>query len=263
VKRYAGVLFVRTYGHCGDFEPYFRNVKEVDGGLRVIDDRCLTRPCFSHSGGVADLELYSTGYAKFVELGWGGWGVFREPWEYQPVKMPFQMSAHEELVTKFRKVLEEHSDFDCPETPWLDTRDPEMPLDEFRHLVEERVVDSARQRERLNRAYAEKLENWAVPRECWDWRFTLLCNCQKDLIRTIFNAGHFASTHYASIAPMFGQGFAPVADECGKQAVNLFNDFRYDEDRACQLAILVRTVLQNHSIRSRSAADETNFRHKA
>lgn len=168
----------------------------------------------------------------------------RKPSEYAPETMHFQMSAHEELVSKFRKVLEEHCDFDCPETPWLDTRDPEMPLEQFRHLVEARVEESARHRECLNSIYAEQLEAWAAPAECRDWRFTLFCDCQQELIRAIFAAGHFASAHFASLAPMFGPGDVPVADSCGKRVVNLFNDFRYDLDRSSQLATLVRSILQ-------------------
>jgi uncharacterized membrane protein len=246
-NRYVGVLFVRTYGHRGDFEPFFRDVKGIDAGLRVIDDRCLARPSFSHSGGVTDLELYSTGYAKFVELGWGGWGVLREPAEYSPVTMPFQMSAHEELVSTFRKVLKERCNFDCPDTPWLDTRDPDMLLEKYRCLVEERTRESALHRDSLNAIYAEQLEPWALPAQFRDWRFTLHCNCQEELLRTIFAAGHFASAHYASLIPMFGLGVVPVADAWGKQVVNLFNDFRYDPDRARQLATLVHSVLQRNA----------------
>lgn len=262
-SRYAGVLFVRSFGHCGDFGQFFRSVKAIDAGLKVIDDRCLARPRFSAHKQDADLELYSTGYAKFVDLGWGGWGILRGDESYLPAVQAFEPGAHADLVEQFRMVLEERGLFHCPQTPWLDMRTPEIGVEEFQFMVESRIEESALHRQRLNAIYADQLEAWAVPAECREWRFTIFCDCQQELIRAIFAAGHFASAHFRSLAPMFGPGDVSVADWCGKRVVNLFNDFRYDEDRAGQLANIVRTVLQDHSAPSCLAAGELSFRGKA
>ena len=240
---YAGVLFVRTYGHSGNFEPFFRKVKQLDSNLRIIDDRCLARPFFAHSGGVADLELYSTGYSKFVELGWGGWGILSNGQEYLATETPFLRSAHDNLVVQFRRIAHEHLAFSCPSTPWLDTGETYASVEEFRSLVTERTAESARHRASLNAIYKEQLGDWAAPPECLDWRFTVFCDCQEELLQSIFNAGHFASAHFASLAPQFGPGTVPVADAFGRHAVNLFNDFRYDEYRARHLAKAVRSLL--------------------
>jgi hypothetical protein len=37
-----------------------------------------------------------------------------------------------------------------------------------------------------------------------------------------------------------------VAERMGKRVVNLFNDFRYDENRAGELAVIIRDKLQPH-----------------
>jgi hypothetical protein len=262
-SRYAGVLFVRSFGHSGDFGRFFRSVKAVDGGLKVIDDRCLARPRFTSLEQGADLELYSTGYAKFVDLGWGGWGILHGDQPYLPTVQAFEPDDHACLVERFRTVLRERRLFDCPQTPWLDMRTPEIALEDFEFIVESRIDKSELHKRSLNAIYAEQLEVWAAPAECRDWRFTLFCDCQQELMRDLFAAGHFASTHFCSLAPMFGPGDAPVADGCGERVVNLFNDFRYDEDRARQLANLVRTVLQGHSEPSCPAANECSFEGKA
>jgi hypothetical protein len=262
-SRYSGVLFARSFGHCGDFGRFFRGVKAIDAELKVIDDRCLTRPRFTSLGQDADLELSSTGYAKFVELGWGGWGVLRGDESYLPAVQAFEPGAHANLVEQFRVVLRERSLFHCPQTLWLDMRTPEMGVEEFQFVVESRIEKSDLHKRSLNAVYAEQLEAWAAPAECRDWRFTLFCDCQQELIRAIFAAGHFASAHFASLAPMFGPGNVPVADWCGKRVVNLFNDFRYDEDRAGQLANLVRKVLQGHSAPSCLAANACSSQGKA
>ncbi len=242
----AGILFARTYGHGGVFEPQFRAFKAVEPDLLVVDDRCLCRPNFTHSGGVADLELYSCGYAKFVDLGWGGWGLFRGTPDSGREELPFESRAHEELLQQFRKTLMDGSTFVYPNTPWLDARPPGRTWAEFRTLVESHVDACAKQRNRLNAIYAAELEPWAVPLAFRDWRFTIVCDCQTEIIKTIFDAGHFASSHYRSLAPMFGPGFAPVAERMGKRVVNLFNDFRYDENRAGELAVIIRDKLQPH-----------------
>ena len=262
-SRYAGVLFVRSFGHSGDFGHFFRGVKAIDADLKVIDDRCLARPRFASLEQDADLELYSTGYSKSVELGWGGWGILRGDESYLPAAQTFEPGAHTELVEHFRMVLRECSLFNCPQTPWLDMRTPEIGVEEFQSMVESRIEKSDLLKQSLNAIYAEQLEAWAAPAECRDWRFTLFCDCQQELIRAIFAASHFASAHFASLAPMFGPGNVPVADSCGKRVVNLFNDFRYDEDRAGQLANIVRTVLQGHSAPSCLAANECSFQGKA
>lgn len=262
-SRYAGVLFVRSFGHSGDFGWFFRGVKAIDADLKVIDDRCLARPRFSSPEQEADLELYSTGYSKFVELGWGGWGILRGDGQYLSEVDAFEPGAQADLVGQFRMALKERSLFHCPQTHWLDMRSTEIAVDEFQFMVESRIRESDLHKRSLNAVYAEQLETWAAPAECRDWRFTLICDCQQELIRAIFAAGHFASAHFASLAPMFGPGNVPVADSCGKRVVNLFNDFRYDEDRAGQLANIVRTVLQDHSDPSCVAANACSLRGKA
>jgi hypothetical protein len=262
-SRYAGVLFVRSYGHDGDFSHFFREIKAMDANLKVIDDRCLARPRFTSLEQDANLELYSTGYSKFVELGWGGWGILRGEEQYLPVVQTFELGAQTDLVEQFRMVFRERSLFNYPQTHWLDTRIPEMGAKEFQFMVENRIEESSHHRCSLNAIYAEQLEAWAAPAECRDWRFTIFCDCQQDLIRAIFAAGHFASAHFDSLVPMFGPGNVPVADVCGRYVVNLFNDFRYDADRASQLANIVRTVVQDRSSISCLVANELSFRGKA
>jgi len=242
-EQYAGVLFVRTYGHPGDFEMFFRELKQRDAGVRLIDDRCLARPGFEHSGGVADLELYSTGYSKFVDIGWGGWGFSRGEVKYIRSDLSYNPAAHDMLVQRFRVALAHQSRFECPETPWLDARLPEIAWSDFRRLVESKMEKSAHHREHLNAIYNEELQQWALPADCHDWRFSILCDRPQELLEKISAAGHFASAHYASLVPMFGEGIAPVAQEYGRRVVNLFNDFRYDTARARALAQIIRLSL--------------------
>jgi hypothetical protein len=255
-QRYAGLLFVRSYGHAGDFSAFFRDVKRIDSGFNLIDDRCLCQPGFTLSAQGADFELYSTGYAKFVELGWGGWGILRNQTLPPTVPLPYEAESHAELVELFRRVLRDHAPFLCPQTPWLDTETPGTSWEGFRSIVESRIKDFARHRQRLNSIYSQELAEWAAPAECQNWRFTFFCDLQQPLLRAIFASGHFASAHFCSLVPMFGPGIVPVADTAGKRVVNLFNDFRYSEERAHQLAKIVRYVLKETPSPSYPDADQ-------
>ena len=243
-KRYAGILFVRTYGHPGDFDPFFSAVKKL-ANFRIIDDACLSRPHFEHSGGNADLELNSTGYSKYVDLGWGGWGMFRDQPDYLRINQPFDPSAHEALVSQFHDSLSKKRTFSYTDIPWLDCGDPHMTWDEYQQIVESKATEAAAHKAIINEVYDQFLSKWKLPSGIAEWRYTILCKHPPKVLEAIFAAGHFASSHYASLAPMFGEGSTPLADLYGKQVVNLFNDFRYTEARALELARLVNTFLSN------------------
>jgi hypothetical protein len=237
--KFAGVLFVHTYGHPGDFEEFFGQLKSLDQELQVVDDRCLCQPCFSRLGGVAEIELYSSGYSKFVDMGWGGWGHLRKDVAYEAEPLPFDSAAQAQLMQTFRTTLKERTPFECPASAWLDARPPEITFEQFRNEIEARLSAIARHRDQLNRIYSQQLESWALPDEFLDWRFTIQCAQQRELLDAIFSAGHFASGHYISLIPMFGLGIAPIAEKLGQRAVNLFNDLRYTSDRATELSRLV------------------------
>jgi hypothetical protein len=247
--KYAGLLFVRTYGHQGDFEAFFRAIKRIDRELLIVDDRCAARPQFNHLGGVADLELYSSGYAKFVDLGWGGWGFLRPGLPYQRESLPFDPADHDALVGRLRRLLRSGGRFECPATNWLDATPPTMEASEFEALVGGLATIAAEHRMQLNSIYAAALEEWAGPKDCRDWRFSLFCQEPNALLQAIFDSNHFASAHYQCLVPTFGCGEAPIADSVGRRVVNLFNDFRYTPERARELAEIVRAHLRAPALR--------------
>jgi hypothetical protein len=246
-RQYAGVHFIRTLGHHGDFEPIFRAIKLSNPKLIVIDDRCLARPAFSHSGSVADLELFSGGYSKFVELDWGGWGCLRPGVNYERTVLPFSPAAHDALMGQFRRLQKEGGNFVCPNTPWLDCGTLPISPNDYFELVKSKIDLAAAHRARLNAVYEKALAEWAMPAAQRDWRFNLACECQQALLQRIFSAGHFASTHYASLVPTFGLGMASVAERFGMRVINLFNDYRYSAERAADLVKMIEPMLHEMS----------------
>lgn len=74
-NKYKGLIFVHTYGIEKDFNNKFKELKEIENNFIIIDDKSLCKPKFTLSDTIyADLILYSTGYGKMVDLGYGGYG---------------------------------------------------------------------------------------------------------------------------------------------------------------------------------------------
>jgi len=55
----------------------------------------------------------------------------------------------------------------------------------------------------------------------------------------VFDAGLFASMHYACLARLFGPGSGPRASELASQVVNLFNDQHYAPEMTEKTARIV------------------------
>ena len=225
----AGILYVRTYGAVFNVECAFKTLKDFDPSLLIIDDRCLAMPKFSHSGGYADLELYSSGYSKYVDLGWGGWGHLARGISYMPSVTPFFEKAHEDLIEQFRRVKDEMGHFEYRDSDWLDCREFELPRHEFESLVLAQMTIASAHRAKLNAIYRSILpQEQCLPEAFSDWRFHVWVADPEALLKTLFAAGLFASSHYASLVPSFGAGHVPKSQLLESRIVNLFNDFRFD-----------------------------------
>ena len=68
----AGVLYVHTYGIESTPDLFFRQLKEINPNVLIIDDRCLCKPSLVRQSTYSDMELYSTGAKKQVNLNGGG-----------------------------------------------------------------------------------------------------------------------------------------------------------------------------------------------
>jgi hypothetical protein len=246
---YAGLLFVRTYGVDEDAEALLIAIKAAMPRLLLVDDRCLCRPDFdARPDGAADVLLYSTGYAKTVDVGFGGFAQIKEEVAYRPSPRAYREEELERLTARYKRAIERREPLREAAGDWLDTRPPALPFDEYRELIEGKVEASYEQKRRINAIYRA-----AVPAESrlddrfQDWRFHLLVDDKQRLLDAIFAAGLFASSHYADLSPVFGAGSgpgaAPVAERLHRRVVNLFNDGYFNEEQARRAAELVRAHL--------------------
>ena len=121
---------------------------------------------------------------------------------------------------------------------WLDTSPPRMDFDGYRATVE-RAADIAREhRATVRSVYRSQLPD-SIRLPTGDWRFSIRVPDRDRLIAALFDAGLFASTHYAPLTGIFTGGEAPVTEALHAEVVNLFDDRRFTVEQAGQACELI------------------------
>ncbi len=211
---WGGVIYVRPYGaEEEEVNGFFRALKELRPDLLVVDDRCLCLPdCDGERlAPAADVTLYSTGRAKPVDLGFGGFAQCRDDVAYRR--------------------------WESTEESWLDLSVPGLGWEAYRASIQKALPGVEEHRRRLNAIYASALpEEIRLPARFQGWRFHILVPEPDALVERLFAAGLFASRHYASLGGIFAEPRFPVAERLHRGIVNLFNDRYFDEEQAGRAA---------------------------
>ncbi len=238
----GGLLYAHTYGEESTPEEFFVRVKSLNPELLIVDDRCLCIPKFE-SNSSADVVLFSTGYAKAVELNLGGYVLLREGVEYEPVQLKFDPAHHEEIERSYKAAVQNRTRFDYRDTDWLQT-DSEIPdWKIYRRMIEVGLEVSLLQRRMLNAIYASGLPaEIQLPPQYQFWRFNIRVMNGQEVMKLIFDSGLFASSHYASLAGIMSDGSAPAAELLASEVINLFNDQRFTAEmaeRVCEIIVKI------------------------
>jgi hypothetical protein len=252
----AGILFVRPYGAMFDMTAEFQDWKTAQPGVLLIDDRCLARPVLEKDAVEwqgADAILFSTGYAKPVDVGFGGFAHLQPHVSFQWHHRPFD-PAHEQRVTALYKAhIQQHQplyEATAATAPprhlqtcqWLDTSEPTMSWSTYRERVLRARADA--HTATILQVYRRHiLEAVHLPSAYHSWRFQIRVPRRDTLLKQIFATGFFASDHYFPAATLFGGHPCPVATALSADIVNLFHDFRVSLADADQIGKLVRAHL--------------------
>ena len=243
--RYAGVLFVRTYGVEDSFDGLFAELKRQAEDLLVIDDRCLCWPAFEEPGScAADVVLYSTGYAKRVDLGFGGHAWLRDGLAYEPQALEYHAEDLNEVTAAYKDAIASRRRFDYVDTDWLDGHAPELEWQAYRERVDREIPRARAQKERINAIYRDGLpEAVRLADDFQGWRFQIRVPDKIGLLEALFAEGQFASSHYAPLTGIFAEGLAPASERLHADVVNLFNDAYYTDERAERTVEVIRRHL--------------------
>ena len=242
-RKFSGLLYAHTYGEPSTPIDFFNGIKSLDPELLIVDDRCLCIPEFEAESS-ADVILYSTGYAKIVDLHFGGYALLGKGLTYQPANLAFNADDYEEIERTYKRAVQGRVRFVYHDMDWLDTDAPMPEWDDYRLQIESGLKESLAQRARLNEIYASHLPlELQLPQKYQMWRFNIRVKNKSKVMQAIFEAGLFASSHYVSLAGIMAAGSAPHADALAEEVINLFNDHHFDADKAAQICDL---ILENY-----------------
>jgi hypothetical protein len=192
--------------------------------------------------------LFSTGHAKFADLGLGGYAVLSCRTPYSTSSLTYSARALADLTDDYKRAVELNRRFVYRDSDWLQVSGPRAAMDRYWQQVSDAVRLGDAQKEQLNAIYRASLPaQCQLPPEFQTWRFNIRVPAKLSLIRKIFTAGLFASSHYAPLTGVFADGDAPEATRLHQEILNLFNDRYFDAERAARIASIVTRHIADHS----------------
>ena len=208
-KEASMLLFVHTYGVETNFYDFFQNVRDVNAGIVIVDDKCLCMPDLYVEESPADLVLYSTGAKKMVDLGGGAIGYIAGQCEYDEV----EVGLYEYLSN---------------ETWLLDTKQLYIRMDAI-----------ISHKEKLNAIYRNMLPvSIQLPAQYQHWRFNILTDKKDKILKALYAEGLFASSHYMSLS-----NGCMIAQNLHEHVLNLFNDQYYTEEQAVKTCEIINSII--------------------
>lgn len=205
-KEISGIVMVHTYGVEFGFEEFNQQLREKNPAILIVDDRCLCMPSFEEETYDADLVLYSFSEKKQVNLGKGAMAFVGENVKYEECAIPEQsFLTNEEWTLKEQEVFA--------------------------------VMDAAiAHKEKLNAIYRKELpKSIQLPEAYQHWRFNILVENKEEILKAIFDAGLFASSHYKALC----EHPAPVATNLSAYVINLFNDSYFTAEQAKMICEII------------------------
>lgn len=210
VDKADAILFVHTYGVETDFAECFAKFRERNSKIAIIDDRCLCMPEVEIEDSAADMVLFSTGEKKPVNLGIGSIGFVADGWKY--------------------------AEFEVEENEVLNNTKWELEDDVLLSKMDATIAH----KEKLNAIYRKALpKSILLPEAYQHWRFNILVPNKAEIMQAIFDAGLFASGHYA---PQSDE--CPVAAKLYEHVINLFNDDYFSEEQANIICRIINEKLK-------------------
>jgi dTDP-4-amino-4,6-dideoxygalactose transaminase len=241
---YGGLLFAHTYGEASTPNEFFESIRKLSPDLMIIDDRCLCIPELEpHFANKADVQLYSTGYAKIVDLSFGGYAFVSDGINYRSVHLPFRRKDHDEIERAYKEFIRRRTKFAYQDSDWLDTETAVPAWDDYRRQIEQGLVEASEHRALLNQIYARMLPSEIqLPTPFQTWRFNIRVRDKRRILEAIFSSHLFASSHYASLVGIMDDGTAPQAEALAERVINLFSDHHFTADQAEQVC---KIILEN------------------
>jgi len=236
----SSILVSDTYGVELEREDFFAKIKMINDKILIIHDRCLNIPYTESRQTLADVVLHSTGYSKYIDLSYGGFGFIQKTVDYNSRDIKFIRKDHDELVKSFNNVFKNKIRFGYQDTNWLGDSSLKIDKENYFKEINDKFDSINSHKKILNKIYSENINSRFQLGNCYNnWRFNLLVNNKNLVLNKIFENNLFASSHYQSLVGIFGNGLGIKAENLHAKIINLFNDFRFTEKKAYLVSEIV------------------------
>jgi dTDP-4-amino-4,6-dideoxygalactose transaminase len=213
----SGVLFVNTFGVDVEVEEFFQKLKNINPDIFIIYDQCLSIQDFEFNPdeSLSSLALYSSGYSKYVDLGYGGYGFLKD--------------------NEFNETFKDNS--------------KDKSFLEYKVNVKNRISLMQKHKSKLNSIYKKGIPSCLhLGQEFENWRFSILIDEKDKLLEAIFKEEDlFASSHYEPLDHKYSDN--PIINSNAKvissRIVNLFNDFRFTDEKAKRVVKIINSFIND------------------
>ena len=210
-KEISGIVMVHTYGVETDFAPFYRQLRAIDNNILIVDDRCLCMPSLELNTYDADLVLYSFSEKKQVNLKKGAIGCVADNVAY--------------------------ADCAVTESSFLTNEEWNLNKQEVFATMDAAIA----YKEKLNAIYRKELPKTVqLPEAYQHWRFNILVDNKDEVLKALFNAGLFASSHYRVLGDTSS---LLIASNLANHVINLFNDEYFTVYQALRSCIIINEIL--------------------
>ena len=238
----AGLIYVRTYGAIFDADALFAELRYLAPDALLVDDRCACPPSFDANTlcNSVDAVLYSSGYGKYADIGYGGYAFISNGSHYRRADLPFDKNSLQLQTSRCNSAILHQTKFHYADNAWLDFSAPLTDWDEYQKKVEHQSGKASMVKKSINRIYTDTLPRCLqLPPYFQSWRFNIRVADKPGLLSAITNAGLFASGHYPNLNGLFGTGSGKHARRAHDSIINLFNDSYFNEEKALAISKVI------------------------
>lgn len=256
VGKKVGVVFVNAYGYRHDTELFYKDIRLLRNDLVIIEDDCLCIPVTHRTDPVenVDLEFYSTGYSKFVQMPMeGGYGMIREGFAYNHFDAPFNENGYSEQLKQIRVCRKSRELFQYEENNWLPLKSfisGNYSVEDYFKEVERRIEISNSHKQIINSIYNEVLpDELKMGEEYNKWRFNLIFPThalRETVMDSLVAENLYASPHYQSAAYLYKHVQCINTEHEANRILNLFNEEKYTVAMAKRTAEIITEIYKQY-----------------
>lgn len=252
----VGVLFVNAYGFYHDTKQFYRDLRILRSDILIIEDNCLCVPLTGQTNPDVDvdMEFYSTGFSKFVQMPMnGGFGMIRDGLAYNIFESPFDVNGYSEQLLRVKESRKSGRLFQYEENNWLPVKSfltDSYTIDDYFREVEWKANESKKHKQVINQVYDDSLPEELKMGECFNtWRYNLLLPSQalRDaILNALFAENLYASPHFQSGAYLFKHIHCINAENDANRILNLFNEEKYTVEMAKRTTEIIIEIYKDY-----------------